>query len=188
MDIETILGKIDKLWDKAEGLGIINHVVKIWDFIFHPRKFWQDYCDLTRKEKNAQFVTYGILYALVIWLTSFNNPTYVELAKLIPIQATLAVYYVIIVFLANVIVGRKKGCFVFAVVLCCYVKFIFSIFQLLALKAYYDTEYPLALAIAVLIPLLAELLCLGYAAVVWQRGRKKIIGAFVLSLVMMKKN
>lgn len=185
MDIETILGKIDKLWDKAEGLGIINHVVKIWDFIFHPRKFWQDYCDLTRKEKNAQFVTYGILYALVIWLTSFNNPTYVELAKLIPIQATLAVYYVIIVFLANVIVGRKKGCFVFAVVLCCYVKFIFSIFQLLALKAYYDTEYPLALAIAVLIPLLAELLCLGYAAVVWQRGRKKIIGAFVLSLVMM---
>jgi hypothetical protein len=43
----------------------------------------------------------------------------------------------------------------------------------------------LAQAIAVLIPLLAELLCLGYAAVVWQQGRKKIIGAFALSLVMM---
>ena len=185
MDIETILGKIDKLWEKAEGLGIINHVVKIWDFIFHPRKFWQEYCDLTRKEKNVQFLTYGILYALVIWLTSFNNPTYVELAKLVPIQATLVVYYVIVVFLANVIVSRNKGDFAFAVVLCCYIKFIFSIPQLLALKAYYDTEYPLALAIAVIIPLIAELLCLGYAAFVWQSKRKQVLGAFVLSIVMM---
>lgn len=185
MDIESLLGKIDKLWEQAEGLGIINHLVKIWDFIFHPRKFWKEYSDLTRKEKNVQFVTYGILYAIAIWLTSFSNPTYVELAKLVPIQATLVVSYVIVVFLGNVIVSRKKGGFGFAVVLCCYVKFIFSIPQLLALKAYYDTEYPLALAIAVLIPSLVELLCLGYAAVVWQRGKKKIIGAFALSFVMM---
>lgn len=127
MDIETLFGKIDKLWEQAEGLGIINHVVKISDFIFHPIKYWQEYSGLTRKEKNVQFVTYGILYAIMIWLTSFGNPTYVELAKLVPIQATLVVYYVIVVFLANVIVSRKKGGFGFAVVLCCYIKFIFSI-------------------------------------------------------------
>ncbi len=77
---------------------------------------------MTRKEKNVQFVTYGILYAIMIWLTSFGNPTYVELAKLVPIQATLVVYYVIVVFLVNVIVSRKKGGFGFAVVLCCYIK------------------------------------------------------------------
>ena len=185
MHIDINFEEIGKLWNQAEKLGMISYIVKIWDLLFHPRKFWQEYCNLTRKEKTVQFGTYGILYALAIWLASFDNPTPVELAKLVPIQATLVVYYIIVVFLANVVVSRKKGGFGFSVVLCCYIKFIFSIPQLLAIKAYYDTEYPLALAIAVIIPLIAELLCLGYAAVVWQRGQKRIIGAFVLSIVMM---
>ena len=140
MEPSNLLSRFDKLWEQAESLGIIRHVVRIWVFFFHPRKFWQEYETLTRKEKIVQFVTYATLYALVIWLTSFSNPTYVELAKLVPLQVTLVVYYVIIVFLGNVIVSRNKGGFGLAVVLCCYVKFLFSIPQLLALKAYYDTE------------------------------------------------
>ena len=185
MEPSNLLSRFDKLWEQAESLGIIRHVVRIWVFFFHPRKFWQEYETLTRKEKIVQFVTYATLYALVIWLTSFSNPTYVELAKLVPLQVTLVVYYVIIVFLGNVIVSRNKGGFGLAVVLCCYVKFLFSIPQLLALKAYYDTEYPLALVIAVMFPLLAELMCLGYAVFVWQRGRKKTIIAVAVSFVMM---
>lgn len=183
--MDSLLEKIGKILDQIEHLGIDKHILRIWDFVFHPRKFWNEYKILEKKEKVIQFITYGGLYGFVIWLTSFGDPSYVEVAKQVTIQATLVVYYVIAVSLGNVIISWKKGGLGFIVILCCYVKFLFSIPQLLALKAYYNTEYPLALAIAVIVPVICELLCLGYAAMVWQRGRNKVLGAFLLSIVTM---
>ena len=184
MDSES-LDKIDKLWDSAERLGFIGHFLSIWAFLFHPRLFWDKYRNLAAKDKCYQFIAFAAIYALAIWLTSYDSPSVDELIKRIATQIVVLSYHMGVVFLANFIVNRKDGLFRFAAVNSCYVFLLYGIPQLFALKLYYESETPLFLALAVISPLLLELVIIVSSAYVWQRGRWKVMKAIILSVVFM---
>lgn len=142
MDSES-LDKIDKLWDSAERLGFIGHFLSIWIFLFHPRSFWGKYQSLTAKDKCFQFIAYAALYALAIWLTSYDSPSVEELIKRIATQIVILSYYIGVVFFANMIVNKKEKFFPFVAVNSCYTAFLYGIPQLFVNKIYYENEIPL---------------------------------------------
>lgn len=184
MDSES-LDKIDKLWDSAERLGFIGHFLSIWIFLFHPRSFWGKYQSLTAKDKCFQFIAYAALYALAIWLTSYDSPSVEELIKRIATQIVILSYYIGVVFFANMIVNKKEKFFPFVAVNSCYTAFLYGIPQLFVNKIYYENEIPLFLALAVILPFVVELIIIVSSAYVWQRGRWKVLKAVILSILFL---
>ncbi len=93
--------------------------------------------------------------------------------------------YAVIIYTANSIVKKSWNKVWFFFVLCCYVKFICIIPQIIALRAYYDRETPLLMAFFFIIPLIAELLLLFYSAYVVQSGKHNVILAIVVSVLFL---
>ena len=178
----NIFNKLEEFWRKATEWGILKHISKIPDMLCRPRRFWQGYESMPIKDKVIQFLTYGALFAIVIWLVSYETLSIGELAKIVAMEIAALFLYVVILSLANMIVKREWRGLWFFVVFCCYTKFIFLIPELLALKGYVMTETPLLMGVAALIPALVELLLLFYPALVWQNSRGKTVVAILLSI------
>lgn len=184
-DIMTGVNKVEELLNKAREWGVFRQIKKIPDMLLHPRLFWRDYDSMLIKDKLIQFVTYGTLFALIIWLAAPERLSVGELAKIVTMEIFSLFLYVIILSLANMIIKREWKDLGFFVVFCCYTKFIFIIPQILALKGYVMTETPLLMGVAVLIPVLVELMMLIYPAFVWQNTSRKVVEAILLSILFL---
>lgn len=177
--------KLEDCWKKAKEWGVFRQIIKIPDMICHPRRFWLDYMSMPIRDKIVQFATYGALFAMTIWLVVSETLSIRELAKTITIEIAALFIYMVILSLANMIIKQEWKGLWFFVVFCCYTKFICLIPELLALKGYFETETPLLMGVAILIPALVELVLLVYPAFIWQKTKGKIIRAILLSIVFL---
>lgn len=185
MDIMDGLNKLEDFWKKVKEWGVLRQLGKIPDMLCHPRHFWQDYKSMSIKDKIVQFTTYAALFALVIWLVTYETLSLGELAKIVAMEIAALFVYVVILSLANMIVAREWKGIWFFVVFCCYTKFICLIPEVLALKGYIETETPLLMGVAILIPVLVELALLIYPAYIWQKTKNRIVWAILLSVVFL---
>lgn len=165
--------------------GFLQHLNKIYDLLVKPRRFWQEYERMSLDAKLIQFATYASLFALFIWLMSYSRPTWGELLKVLVIEISTILPYILIAYLANSIVKKDWSRFMFFWVYCCYIKFIYLIPELVFLRTYYETETPLMMAIASFIPLIVELLNFILPALVYQISRKNIFIVVFLSIVFL---
>lgn len=179
------LSDIVELLRKASELGVHRHIEQIPEMFIHPHRFWNAYDSLSKVDKCVQFVVYGLLSSVFIWLTSYRSPSSYELLKILTMEVATIFPYVIIDYLAYVAIkcSWKGICRFF--VLCCYMKFVCLIPQLIVLKAYYETETPLLMAIAVIIPLIVELMIIIYPAYIWQIGSRDPIKAVLLTILFL---
>lgn len=184
MDI-NILDSFEKFWTKAKELGMLKHIVAIPKLLADPRQFWKNYELLSAKEKSVQFITYGGLFALTVWICTYSDVSLVDIFRIIAMEMATMFVYIVTVYAANSIVNRKWEKGLFFIVLCCYMKFVIVIPQLITLRAYYETETPMLMALFALIPLIGELLLLFYSAYVSQGGRRNVLMAIFLSVIFL---
>ena len=185
MDWITFVEKLESFLTKVKDWGVWGYICRIPDMICRPRRFWQDYKDLTTKAKIIQFFTYGALFALAIWIVSYESLSIADLSKIVTMEVVSLFVYVIILSLANMIVSKEWKGLWFYIVFCCYTKFICIIPEILVLKIYYETETPLWIGVAALIPVLVELLILVYPAYIRQNTKGKMALAILLSVVFL---
>lgn len=181
----NFLEKLESFFGKMKDWGILRHILKIPNMLLHPRRFWMDYNLMSTQDKFIQFTTYGALFALAIWLVSYESLSIVDLIKIIAMEIAALFVYVVIISLANVIVKREWSNLWFFVVFCCYTKFICLIPALLALRSYYETETPLLMSLSILISMVAELIILIYSSYVCQKTKRKVFGAILLSVFIL---
>ena len=180
----NFLDKLESFWSKIKELGVWEHICKIKNMLFHPRLFWREYDQLPLNDKLIQFLTYAALFALTIWSVT-DNMSEIDIIKKIPLEVFGLFVYMIIIALANMIVCKEWKNIWFFVVFCCYTKFICLIPQLLAIKAYIETETPIWMGLAVFILLLSELMVLLYPVYVRQSTRKNMVLAVLLTIVLL---
>lgn len=180
-----IFENIDKAYKNAKELGFFQNFFRIPDCIFSPRRFWHQYKELSFKSKFIQFLTYAALYAFALWIMPYKNLSSKELLSYVMIQAVGVIVYAIVAYIANIVCGKGKGLFKFLLILCLYIKFIGGFIHLVVLKFYYTFENPLVLSIAAVIPLALELMNFSHAAIVWQKGKYKVVGTFILSIMIL---
>lgn len=170
---------------KVSEWGVLQHISKIYDMLVHPRRFWQTYDRMSLNDKLMQFATYAALFASFLWLMSYSRPTSGELLKVLIIEISTIIPYILIAYLANSIVKKDWSRFMFFCVSCCYIKFICLIPELVFLRTYYETETPLMMAIVAFIPIIVELLNFVLPAIVYQTSKRKIIIAVLLSIAFL---
>ena len=96
MDIMDGLNKLEDFWKKVKEWGVLRQLGKIPDMLCHPRHFWQDYKSMSIKDKIVQFTTYAALFALVIWLVTYETLSLGELAKIVAMEIAALFVYVVI--------------------------------------------------------------------------------------------
>ena len=183
MDI-NIFEEIEHIWKKAKEYGFFDHILKINDFLFHPRKFWDNYNTLSNSEKVHQFICYSILFALVIWWSS-KDITYPEIVRILIAELVVYFFFIIIIYFANVIVDcslkRKK---VNVIIYCFYVKLIVSIPFIVFIKLYNITESYFYLAIGIIFGFFMEVYLFLISAYAFQKKSKKVLFAFLLTVLL----
>lgn len=184
-DISKYIENIEKFWNKAKELGIPKHLIRIPDLFLKPRQFWKEYELMSLKDKVIQFVVYSVLLAVALWIGSYSKLSSGDFVKIISLELAAVFVYVAILYIANSIVNKSWRGGWFFVVFCCYMKLFCIIPQIIVLRAYYDTETPLLMAIFSLLPLIAELLLLFYPAYVCQTCKRNVVMAILLSVVFL---
>ena len=92
---------------KVSEWGVLQHISKIYDMLVHPRRFWQTYDRMSLNDKLMQFATYAALFASFLWLMSYSRPTSGELLKVLIIEISTIIPYILIAYLANSIVKKR---------------------------------------------------------------------------------
>lgn len=180
-----ILTKLESFGEKVKEWDLPGHIFKIKDMLLHPRQFWQEYEKMPIQGKLIQFATYAALFALTIWLVADYSLSIADLAKIITMEVAALFVFVAILYIANSTIKKDWGGLRFFIVFCCYVKFICLIPQLIALKAYYQSETPLLMGIAAFLSVAAELIILLYPAYIRQHSKKNIFLAILLSVLFL---
>lgn len=180
-----ILDKLELLGQKVKKWDVLGHIRRIKDLLLHPRRFWQEYEKTPIKGKLIQFVAYAALFALTIWLVADDSLSFADLVKVIAMEVASLFVFVAILYLANSTVKKDWRGLLFYVVFCCYVKFICIIPQLIAFKAYYQSEAPLLLGVAAFVSIAAELIIIIYPAYICQNSKKNIFLAILISVLLL---
>lgn len=183
MDIK-IIESIEHIWTKAKETGFFDNISKIYDLLFHPRKFWADYNTLSFSEKWFQFICYATVFALFVWW-SHVDLSVPEIGKIVIGELVSLVVLFIIIYFANVLVDHSlKEKIINVIVYCCYVKLIAAIPVIISIKLSHVTESYFYLALGFIFGFIIDLYLYFISAFVFQKGRKKVILAFLLTLVM----
>lgn len=176
--------QIEKWYNKAKDIGIFEELSKIPDLIFNPRKFWENYEGLNTGKRWLQFFSYALVYCIMIWWARFHDSSISFLGKVLIAEIVVSITYIIIVFLGNVIVNRSlKVKFWQFVVYCCYVRFIVLLPHLICLHLYVLNESYFYLALAILTAFIAEIYLYFVSSYVFQRGWRKVLSAFIVTLL-----
>lgn len=185
MDAFPNINRFEEYLSKAKDWGVFKHILSIPVMLRHPRFFWREYAALPIRDKAVQFITYGAIFALFIWLMAYESPSIGELVRIITLEIAALLPYVVILSLSNMIVRWEWKGLWFFVVFCCYTKFICLIPQLIALRMYFETEASVLIGVAAFIPVITELLVMVYPAYIWQTTKSKVLWAIVLTVLLL---
>ena len=178
------IDQIEKWFAKAKEFGVFEELLKIPDFLVRPRKFWDNYEGLTNGRKWLQFFTYSMVFTITLWWARLSESSLSFLGKALIAEIFVAITSIVIVFLGNVIIDRSLKSRVWTyVAYCCYVRFIVFILYLIAIHFYVLCESYFNLALAIILLFLGEVYMFFVSAYVFQKGWRKILLAFLATLI-----
>lgn len=127
------LSNIKEILSIVKELGVVQHLVALKDFYFHPKQFWRAYSYLSVKEKTIQFLLYFAIFVCIV--SVFNGYTIDNISKLsIPLTSLAIINIVLIIgfYLSKANEVRTRDIVVFG----CY-----SLFLLFPIALIFWTTY-----------------------------------------------
>lgn len=176
--------QIEKWLSKAKDIGVFEELSKIPDLFINPRKFWYNYDGLTNGRKWLQFFTFSLVFAFILWWAMFSEISFSYLGKALIAEIIVAISSIVIVFSGNVIIDKSlKSKFWHFVAYCCYVRFLVLIPHIIALHFFVLCESYFYLALGIILAFIGEIYLYFVSAYVFQKGWKRTILAFFVTLI-----
>jgi len=183
--MDKAIETLEQTLKKAKEIGFFEKISQIPDFLFRPRKFWDEYETMTVTDKWQQFVCYALLFSITIWWASSDIATLSDIGKSIIGELVTVIVYIIIVYLGNVLVNHIISSRVTSIIaFCCYVKLIVLIPQIIFLKLFFLTESYLYFSFAVIFSIIAETYLLIVSCYAFQKSAKRFILACLLTILL----